>query len=42
MAGEHERTKKQFGGRNAHSDKNAVEAAAFAERMRPIFAEAER
>jgi hypothetical protein len=27
------------GGHNAQSDKNAAEAAAFAERMRPIFAE---
>jgi hypothetical protein len=34
-----ERIKKQFGGRNARSDKNAAEAAAFAEKMRPIMAE---
>jgi hypothetical protein len=41
MVGEHERTsaKKQYGGHNAWSDKNAAEAAAFAERMRPVFAE---
>jgi hypothetical protein len=29
------------GGRNAQSDKNAAEAVAFAERMRPVFAELE-
>jgi hypothetical protein len=34
-----ERIKKQFGGRNAQSDKNAAEAAAFAERMRHFMAE---
>jgi hypothetical protein len=36
-----ERIKKQFGGHNAQSDKNAAEAAAFAEKMRPILAEFE-
>jgi hypothetical protein len=29
------------GGHNAQSDKNAAEAVAFAERMRPIFSELE-
>jgi hypothetical protein len=29
------------GGRNEQSDRNAAAAAAFAERMRPIFAELE-
>jgi hypothetical protein len=32
---------KKHGGRNAQSDKNAAEAAAFAEKMRPIMAEFE-
>jgi DNA invertase Pin-like site-specific DNA recombinase len=32
---------KKLGGRNAQSDKAAAEAAAFAERMRPILAEME-
>jgi hypothetical protein len=41
MIGEHERTKKQFGGRNAQSDKHAAQAAAFAEQMRPIMTELE-
>jgi hypothetical protein len=41
MTGEHVRHKKQFGGHNAQSDINAAEAAAFAEHMRPIFAELE-
>jgi hypothetical protein len=41
MIGEHERTNEQHGGRNAQSDRNAAEALAFAERMRPIFAEME-
>jgi hypothetical protein len=39
MTGEHEHTNKH--GHNAQSDKNAAEAAAFAERMRPVFAELE-
>jgi hypothetical protein len=39
MIREHERAKKQFGGRNAQSDKNAAQAAAFAEKMRPTLAE---
>jgi hypothetical protein len=41
MTGEHGRTKKQHGGRNAQSDKTAAEARAFAEHMRPIMAELE-
>jgi DNA invertase Pin-like site-specific DNA recombinase len=32
---------KKLGGRNAQSDKTAAEAAAFAERMRPLLAEME-
>jgi hypothetical protein len=40
MIGEHEHTKKQPG-HNAQSDRNAAEALAFAERMRPILAEME-
>jgi hypothetical protein len=36
-----ERTRKLYGGRNAQSDRNAAEALAFAERMRPMLAEME-
>jgi hypothetical protein len=39
MIGERERSKKHFGGHNPHSAKAAAEAAAFAERMRPIMTE---
>jgi hypothetical protein len=43
MIGECDHTKNRFGGggNNAQSDKNAAEALAFAERMRPIMAELE-
>jgi hypothetical protein len=41
MIGEDKRTRKQFGGFNAQSHKNAAKAAVFAEQMWPIMAKLE-